>query len=246
MAVGPAAIFQHELALAADLLPALAAHPNLRLLGPSPAQTPRLPIVSFLVVHPESGLYLHYNFVCAILNDFFGIQTRGGCACAGPYAQDLLGLDPVLADAYGALLREDDRLDRIHLRRVGEYSDRELLRPGFSRFNFPYFEDKDTLNFIIRAVLFVAEHGWKLLPWVRHTLFRRTYLLILMRGFLWKVYCKCRNRGMAASQPYATERAAVARAYYVSKVRGGHLMLTQAASFFFVPKPSTLAAAKYL
>lgn len=47
----------------------------------------RLPIFSFLVKHTESGLYLHYNYVCALLNDLFGIQTRGGCACAGPYAQ---------------------------------------------------------------------------------------------------------------------------------------------------------------
>ncbi len=29
--------------------------------------------------------FLHYNFVCALLNDLFGIQTRGGCQCAGPY-----------------------------------------------------------------------------------------------------------------------------------------------------------------
>ncbi len=51
---------------------------------------PRLPIVSFMIRH---GCYrfLHYNFVAALLNDLFGIQSRGGCACAGPYAQQLLG-----------------------------------------------------------------------------------------------------------------------------------------------------------
>lgn len=48
---------------------------------------PRLPIFSFLIRHPQSGLFLHHNFVCAILNDVFGIQARGGCACAGPYAE---------------------------------------------------------------------------------------------------------------------------------------------------------------
>ena len=47
----------------------------------------RLPIFSFLVRHPLSGLFLHHNFVCALLNDLFGIQARGGCACAGPYGQ---------------------------------------------------------------------------------------------------------------------------------------------------------------
>ena len=30
---------------------------------------------------------LHHNFVSVLLNDLYGIQARGGCACAGPYAQ---------------------------------------------------------------------------------------------------------------------------------------------------------------
>ncbi len=50
-------------------------------------KVPRLPIFSFMVRHPPTGLFIHYNFVCALLNDMFGIQARGGCACAGPYAQ---------------------------------------------------------------------------------------------------------------------------------------------------------------
>ena len=37
--------------------------------------------------------YLHHNFVVALLNDLFGIQTRGGCSCAGPYGHRLLGID---------------------------------------------------------------------------------------------------------------------------------------------------------
>lgn len=52
-----------------------------------PHSIPRLPVFSFLVWHRDSGRYLHHNFVCAILNDVFGIQTRGGCSCAGPYSQ---------------------------------------------------------------------------------------------------------------------------------------------------------------
>ena len=59
--------------------------PNLVLLGN--VALPRLPIFSFLVRHPTTRQFLHYNFVCAVLNDVFGIQARGGCACAGPYAQ---------------------------------------------------------------------------------------------------------------------------------------------------------------
>ena len=40
-----------------------------------------------------SGRYLHHNFVVALLNDLFGIQSRGGCSCAGPYGHRLLGID---------------------------------------------------------------------------------------------------------------------------------------------------------
>ena len=47
----------------------------------------KLPIFSFVIKHQESGRLLHHNFVCVLLNDLFGIQSRGGCACAGPYAQ---------------------------------------------------------------------------------------------------------------------------------------------------------------
>jgi len=36
---------------------------------------------------------LHGSFVAALLNDLFGIQARGGCACAGPYGHTLLHVD---------------------------------------------------------------------------------------------------------------------------------------------------------
>ena len=80
--------------------------PELILLGPSSMSVKRLPIFSFMVRHPR-GTFLHHNFVCTVLNDVFGIQARGGCACAGPYAQDLLGIDEDLAQQYEAVLLED-------------------------------------------------------------------------------------------------------------------------------------------
>lgn len=38
----------------------------------------RLSILSFVIKGPI-GKYLHHNFVVALLNDLFGIQSRGGC-----------------------------------------------------------------------------------------------------------------------------------------------------------------------
>ena len=78
-----------------------------------------LPVLSFMIKSPinKSDLFLHHNFVCALLNDLFGIQARGGCACSGPYAQHLMGMDQELSKEYENLLLEDNRLDRTHLRR---------------------------------------------------------------------------------------------------------------------------------
>ncbi len=44
----------------------------------------RLGVISFYI----EGI--HYNLVVQILNDKYGIQTRGGCACAGTYGHFLL------------------------------------------------------------------------------------------------------------------------------------------------------------
>ncbi|MGB2553914.1 aminotransferase class V-fold PLP-dependent enzyme, partial [Campylobacter sp. MOP51] len=52
----------------------------------SPKNLSRVPIFAFNIrgVSP-------YDFAATLSNDF-GIQTRAGCACAGPYGHDLLGL----------------------------------------------------------------------------------------------------------------------------------------------------------
>jgi selenocysteine lyase/cysteine desulfurase len=36
---------------------------------------------------------VHYNLIVKLLNDRFGIQTRGGCSCAGTYGHYLLNVD---------------------------------------------------------------------------------------------------------------------------------------------------------
>ena len=47
----------------------------------------RLGVISFYIDD------LHYNLGVKILNDRFGIQTRGGCSCAGTYGHYLLHVD---------------------------------------------------------------------------------------------------------------------------------------------------------
>jgi len=160
--IGTSNIMDREEALVREALEKWRGIPNLIILGNSPAK--RLPIFSFVVLHQESGRLLHHNFVCALLNDVFGIQARGGCACAGPYAEDLLGMDEETALKLESLILEDHRLDRNHLRRYGEFSEREVLRPGFARINLPFFMSDEGVDYVLKSVSMVAEHGWKLLP----------------------------------------------------------------------------------
>jgi selenocysteine lyase/cysteine desulfurase len=49
---------------------------NIKILG---QHQDRLGVVSFYVDD------LHFNLGVKLLNDKFGIQTRGGCSCAGTY-----------------------------------------------------------------------------------------------------------------------------------------------------------------
>lgn len=79
---------------------------TLILLGSQTAS--RLPIFSFLIYVPHVCKYLHHNFVCLLLNDLFGIQVRSGCACAGPYALDLLNIDNAKTDIYCLFMTEDE------------------------------------------------------------------------------------------------------------------------------------------
>ncbi|MCO4763459.1 MAG: aminotransferase class V-fold PLP-dependent enzyme [Myxococcales bacterium] len=120
---------------------------NIEILGNPNAW--RLSIVSFVVRHGDG--YLHHDFVVALLNDLFGIQSRGGCSCAGPYGHRLLGIDLDLSHEFE---REINR-------------GCEGIKPGWVRVNFNYFISEVTFNFILDAVAFVAEHGWALLPQYR-------------------------------------------------------------------------------
>ena len=84
-------------------------------------ELPRLSICRFTVRH--DGRYLHHNLVVALLNDLFGIQSRGGCSCAGPYGHRLLGIDIETSHAF----------EREILRGC------EGIKPGWVRVNFNYF-----------------------------------------------------------------------------------------------------------
>ena len=119
-------------------------HPNLEILGNPDLD--RLSIVSFVV--RREGRYLHHNFVVALLNDLFGIQSRGGCSCAGPYGHRLLGID----------IERSHEFEREIARGC------EGIKPGWVRVNFNYFISEPVFEFILEAVELAAADGWRLLP----------------------------------------------------------------------------------
>lgn len=48
----------------------------------------------------------HFNLVVKLLNDRFGIQTRGGCSCAGTYGHFLLNVDIATSKAIESQILE--------------------------------------------------------------------------------------------------------------------------------------------
>jgi selenocysteine lyase/cysteine desulfurase len=117
---------------------------NIEILGNHDAE--RLSIVSFVIRHEDR--YLHHNYVVALLNDLFGIQSRGGCSCAGPYGHRLLGID----------IDQSHEFEREIARGC------EVIKPGWVRVNFNYFISEAVFQYIRDAVHLIANEGWRLLP----------------------------------------------------------------------------------
>ena len=132
--------------------------PNLVMLGDH-SSGQHLPIFSFLIRCGRR--FLHYNYVCALLNDVFGIQSRGGCQCSGPYSQHLLGLTTVASD--GAEVPNERNLRIEHA--LVNYKERaELLRPGYTRLSLPFKGVRDEeVEYVIDALEWIAKNGWALI-----------------------------------------------------------------------------------
>ena len=144
-AVGVDTIRRHEESYWRRAVETWSANPALEVLGNTRAD--RLSILSFVVRRPHSR-YLHHNFVVALLSDLFGIQSRGGCSCAGPYGHRLLGID----------------LERSHEFEHEITMGCEGIKPGWTRVSFNYFISETVFQYLVDAVDLVASDGWKLLP----------------------------------------------------------------------------------
>ncbi|MBB3965277.1 aminotransferase class V-fold PLP-dependent enzyme [Rhizobium metallidurans] len=136
-AIGAQAMAERNHALAERAFNAWQDHERLEILGlPGPD---RLPIFSFRVKNGKGG-YVHQQLITRMLSDRFGIQARGGCACAGPYVHRLLSIDEQQSEAIRQAILSGD----------------EIMKPGFVRLNFSVLLDDDKVRFILDSVAQIA------------------------------------------------------------------------------------------
>ncbi len=95
----------------------------------------RLGVISFY--HPE----IHFNLFVRLLNDRFGIQTRGGCACAGTYGHFLLEV------SYDQSKEITEKIN------TGDLSE----KPGWVRWSLHPTMTNEEVNYVLYAVKEVTQ-----------------------------------------------------------------------------------------
>ena len=108
--------------------------PGLNILAPHIKN--RLGAISFYVED------IHYNLIVKLLNDRYGVQTRGGCSCAGTYGHYLLHVDPQRSKLI------TDKIDQ------GDLSE----KPGWVRMSIHPTMTKEDLYLIIKALREIVEN----------------------------------------------------------------------------------------
>ena len=140
-AVGVDVIHKREQEFTRRALSSWGENDSIEVLG-NPDPGSRVGIISFNI-RDVSGKYLHHKFLTVLLNDLFGIQSRAGCSCAGPYGHRLLDIDDDTSERYRAAVKE------------GHCG----LKPGWCRVGLHWVMDDAEANYVIDAVHFLAREG---------------------------------------------------------------------------------------
>lgn len=96
----------------------------------------RLGVISFYIDD------LHYNLGVKLLNDKFGIQTRGGCSCAGTYGHFLLHVDQQTSKVL---------TDEIT---IGDL----VRKPGWIRMSIHPTTTNDEVEFVCKSIIDLAKN----------------------------------------------------------------------------------------
>lgn len=129
-----ALIRQREEELVAVAFRELCCVPGIHILADN--QKKRLGIISFYIKD------MHFNLVVKLLSDRYGIQVRGGCACAGTYGHFLLDVSHEKSKQITDLITHGDLSQK----------------PGWIRLSLHPTMTDDELIFIIDAIKQIAVH----------------------------------------------------------------------------------------
>lgn len=127
-------ILENEEELKKRLIEKLKTNPKIQILEPN--QMNRLAIISFY------SMGLHHNLIVKLLNDRFGIQTRGGCSCAGTYGHILMDVDRDMSKNISSLIHKGDMSDK----------------PGWVRISLHPTMTIDEIDYIAESVIEVINN----------------------------------------------------------------------------------------
>jgi selenocysteine lyase/cysteine desulfurase len=96
----------------------------------------RLGVISFYIDE------LHFNLGVKILNDKFGIQTRGGCSCAGTYGHYLLHVDQETSHDLVCQITSGDL----------------IRKPGWIRMSIHPTTTSDEIQYVCQSIKSLAEN----------------------------------------------------------------------------------------
>lgn len=138
--MGIAAIAKREEAIVSRVFSELKGVPGVQILAPD--HRARLAVFAFVI----DGL--HYNLVTRLLNDRYGIQARGGCACAGTYGHVLFNIDRTQSKNITENITHGDLSQK----------------PGFVRTSFNPTMSDEIVTYVTTAIKDIASHG---LEWAK-------------------------------------------------------------------------------
>ena len=132
--MGIANILKREHELVEYVFEALNPNPNVVILAQE--HQDRLGVISFYVKD------LHFNLGVKMLNDKFGIQTRGGCSCAGTYGHYLLHVDQETSNNLVCQITSGDLINK----------------PGWIRMSIHPTTTTQEIEFVCQSINDLANH----------------------------------------------------------------------------------------
>lgn len=125
-------------------------------------------IIPFNIKFNDDGKIIHPKFATKLLNDLFGIQTRAGCSCAGPYGHLIMHIEKELSEKYMKVIQTK------HL--AG-------LKPGWIRLNMHYILSEEEFNYTVEAIRFLSRNAVRFLGQYNFNMYSGEWNHISEKGF---------------------------------------------------------------